>query len=48
MTDKEEQEKIQKVVLKAIPKKAKPHNIVLALYPILTQYSRRFFEKVEK
>lgn len=48
MTDQEEQERIKKAVLKALPKKAKPHNIVLALYPILTEYSKRFIKVIEE
>lgn len=48
MTDKDEQEKVRQIILKAIPKKIKPRNIVLALYPILTQYSKQFIRKVEK
>ena len=48
MTDEEEQEKVKKAILKALPKKIKPCNIVLALYPILTKYSKEFIRKVEE
>ncbi len=48
MSDKDEQEKVTQAVLKAIPKNVKPRNVVLALYPILTKFSREFIRKVEK